>query len=119
VRCPSRERKGKSTLPFPAGVQQDEVQGRLLLLHLLEDPLHADAVLSGIGLWSINRDHVVPPRMFISMTSIVEYSWEQGEERMSHDTNLQVCNQLPTSCPEAIPVQGRPRPVAPMKLDLH
>lgn len=89
--------RGKSTLPFPAGVQQDEIQGRLLLLHLLKDPLHADAVLRGIGLWSINGDHVVPPRMFIPVTSIVEYSWEQEEERMSHDANPQVYNQLPTA----------------------
>lgn len=89
--------RGKSTLPFPAGVQQDEVQGRLLLLHLLEDPLHTDAVLRGVRLWSVNRDHVVPSQVFVPMTSVVEYSWEQGEERRSHDGNLQVCNHFPTA----------------------
>lgn len=89
--------RGKRPLPLPAGVQQDDVQGCLLLLHLLEDPLHADTVLRGIGLWSINRDHVVPPQMFIPMPSIVEYSWEQGEERMNQDANLQICKPAPHS----------------------
>lgn len=99
-------RKEEEHLPFPAGVQQDQVQGRLLLLHLLKDPLHADAVLRGVQLWSINRDHVVPPQMFIPMPSIVEYSWEHGEEKMSHDASLQVCSQLSTAISYLLPCRG-------------
>lgn len=61
--------------PLPAHVQQEDVESRLLLLHQLEDALHAQTVGRPVRARRVYRHHEAVAVVLVSVTGVVQQTW--------------------------------------------